>query len=35
MPAISCIIIFTSHVLLFSQVLECEANLLFHSSDTM
>ena len=35
MPAISCIIIFASHVLLFSQVLECEADLLFHSSDTM
>jgi len=27
--------IFASHVLLFSQVLECEADLLFHSSDTM
>jgi hypothetical protein len=35
MPAISCIIIFASHVLLFSQVLECEADLLFHSSDRM
>jgi hypothetical protein len=35
MPVISCIIIFASHVLLFSQVLECEADLLFHSSDTM
>jgi hypothetical protein len=35
MPAISCIVIFASHVLLFSQVLECEADLLFHSSDTM
>jgi hypothetical protein len=33
MPAISCIIIFTVHVLLFSQVLEGEADLLFHSSD--
>ena len=35
MPAISCIIIFTSHALLFSQVLEGEADLLFHSWDTM
>jgi hypothetical protein len=35
MSSISCIIIFVSHVLLFSQVLECERDLLFHSSDTM
>ena len=35
MPAISCIIIFASHVLLFSQVLEGEADILFDSSDTM
>jgi len=35
MSAISCIVIFASHVLLFSQVLECEADLLFHSSETM
>ena len=35
MPAISCIVIFASHVLLFSQVLECEGDLLFRSSETM